>query len=74
VDGDRGNVQLAASRPLIQRLNVFQSMVEPVTPQIDFILRHGIKHERVIWIGGMTKGKDFEAIRFHLFRFLPIIL
>ena len=50
VNGDRGNVELAASRPLVQRLNVFQSMFEPITTKIDFFLRHCIKHERVIRI------------------------
>src|SRR5437867_3247 len=45
-------MQLAALRPLIERLNVCQAMVEPITPQIDLILRHRIEHERVIGIGG----------------------
>jgi hypothetical protein len=62
VNRDRGNMQLAALRPLIERLNVCQSMVEPITPQIDLILRHRIEHERVIGIGGMTQRKDFSAL------------
>ena len=62
VNRDRGNMQLAALRPLIERLNVCQAMVEPITPQIDLILRHRIEHERVIGIGGMTQGKDFGAL------------
>jgi len=61
VNGDRGNVQFAAPRPLIQRLNIFQPMFEPVTTKIDFLLRHRIEHERIIRIGGMTEGKDFSA-------------
>jgi hypothetical protein len=55
-------MQLAALRPLIERLNVCQPMVEPITPQIDLILRHRIEHERVIGIGGMTQGKDFGDV------------
>ena len=51
VNRDRGNVQFAAPRPLVQRLNIFQAIVEAVTAEIDFILRHCIKHERVIRIG-----------------------
>ena len=48
---DGGDMQLAAPRPLIQRLNIFQGMVEPITTEVDFILRHRIEHERVIRIG-----------------------
>jgi hypothetical protein len=44
-------VKLATERALVQRLNVFQSMFESITTEIDFALRHGIKHERVVWIG-----------------------
>jgi hypothetical protein len=43
VNGDGGNVQLAALRPLIQRLNVFQPMFKPVTAQIDFVLRDRVE-------------------------------
>src|SRR5207249_2948562 len=35
VNGDRGNMQIAPLRPLIQRLNIFQLMVEPITTEID---------------------------------------
>ena len=59
-------MQLAALRPLIQRLNIFQAMVEPITTEIDFILRHRIEHERVIRVGGMTQGKSFNALLCHL--------
>ena len=66
-------MQLAAPRPLIERLNIFQAMIEAVTAEIDFVLRHRIEHERVIRVGGMAKGKDFSALHFHLFRCLLII-
>jgi hypothetical protein len=65
--GDRGNVQLASKRALVQRLNVFQSMFEPVPAQVDFILGHRIKHERVIRIWGMPQGEDVGVIVRHLF-------
>jgi len=55
-------MQLAALRPLIQRLNIFQSMVEVITTEIDFILRDRIEHEGVIRIRRMTKGKRIDAI------------
>jgi hypothetical protein len=64
---DRGNVQFAAKCPLIQRLDIFQSMLEPVPAQIDLILGHRIKHERVIRIRGVTQRKDFGVLLFHLF-------
>jgi hypothetical protein len=51
MDRDCRNVQFASKRPLVQRLNVFQSMLEPIPAQINLIFRHRIKHERVIWIG-----------------------
>src|SRR5437870_9093004 len=66
-------MQLAAPRPLIQRLNIFQPMVEPITTEVDFILRHRIEHERVIRVGGMTESKDFSALPFHQFQSLLII-
>jgi hypothetical protein len=48
---------------LPQSLNTFQPMVEPITTEIDFILRYRIEHERVIGKEGMTQGKDFSALR-----------
>src|SRR6266699_2982757 len=62
VNRDGGNMQLAAPRSLVQRLNVFQAMVEPITAEIDFVLRHRIEHERIIRIGRMTKGKALSAL------------
>src|SRR5713101_7595025 len=37
-------------------------MLKPVSAQVDLILGHRIKHERVIWIWGMTQGKDFNRV------------
>ena len=59
-------MQLAALCPLIQRLNIFQSMVEVITTEIDFIFRDRIEHERVIRIRRMTKGEDFTCVLRHL--------
>ena len=55
VDRDRGNMQLAAPRPFVQRLNIFQSMFESITTEIDFVFRDRIKHKRVVWIGRMAQ-------------------
>ena len=63
VNRDRGDVQLAAQRALIQRLNVFQPMLEAVAAQIDFVFRHRVEHERVVWIGRMTEGENGRIVR-----------
>jgi hypothetical protein len=70
VNGNGGNVQLSAARPLIQRLNVFQPMFKPVTAQIDLVLRDRVEHERVVRIGGMTKGEAVITGRCHFVLFL----
>jgi hypothetical protein len=59
-------VQFASNRAFVQRLNIFQLMLEPVSAQVDLILRHRVKHERVIRIRGMTQGKDFSVLLLHL--------
>ena len=58
VNRDRGDVQLAAKRPLIQRLNVFEPMLEAITAQVDLVFRHRVKHEGVVRIGRMAQGED----------------
>jgi hypothetical protein len=62
-------VQFASNRAFVQRLNIFKSMLESISAQIDLVLRHRVKHERVIRIWGMPQGKDFSPLLFHL-RFL----
>ena len=47
-------MQLTALRPLIQRLNIFQPMLKPITAQIDFVFRDRIEHERIVRIGRMA--------------------
>ena len=59
-------MQLAALRPLIQRLNVFQPMFKPITAQIDLVLRDRVEHERIVRIGRMAKRKGFSGILCHL--------
>jgi hypothetical protein len=60
-------VQLAAPRPLIQRLNVFQPMFKPIAAQIDFVLCYRVEHESIIRIRGVTQRKDFGVPLFHVF-------
>ena len=59
-------MQIAALCPLIERLNIFQSMVEAITTEVDFIFRDRIEHEGVVGIRRMTKGKDFMGVLRHL--------
>jgi hypothetical protein len=58
-------VQLAALRPLIQRLNVFQPMFKPITAQIYFVLRDRVEHKRIVRIGRMAKRKGCSGTLFH---------
>ena len=51
MDRDRRNMQLAAQRLFVQRLNILEPVFETITPQIDFIRRHRVKHESVVRIG-----------------------
>jgi hypothetical protein len=60
-------VQVASNRAFVQRLNIFQLMLEPISAQIDLILRHRVKHERVIRIWGMTQRKSLGRVLCHLF-------
>src|SRR6266481_7276077 len=69
MDRDRRNVQFASNCAFVQRLNILQSMLEPISTQVDLILRHRVKHERVIRIRGVTQGKNFSLLLLHL-RFL----
>src|SRR5438128_12174155 len=45
-------------------------MLEPVSSKVDLVLRHRVKHKRVIRIWGVPKGKDFSLLLLHL-QFLP---
>ena len=58
-------MQLAALRPLIQRLNVLQPIFKPITVQIDFALRDRVEHERIVRVGRMPKCKGFSGILCH---------
>jgi hypothetical protein len=67
-------MQLAAPRPLIERLNVFQPMFKPITAQIDFVLCDRVEHERIVRIGRMTQRKNVGALLAHSFKLFLIIL
>ena len=58
VNRDRGDVQLAAKGPFIQCLNIFKPMLETIPTQIDFVFRHRIKHESIVWIRRVTQREN----------------
>src|SRR5438128_558132 len=62
VDGNRGNMQLTAPRALIQRLNIFQPMVETITAKIDFVFGHCVEHEGIVGIRRVTQRKEFSVL------------
>ena len=61
VNRDRGDVEFAAHRALVQRLNIFEPMFESVAAQIDLVFRHRVKHEGVIRIGRMAEGENVRV-------------
>ena len=63
VDRNRRDVQLAAHRAFVQRLDVLEPMLETVTAQVDLVLRHRVKHERVVRIGRMSEREDRVILR-----------
>src|SRR5215831_2736891 len=55
-------MQFAAPRSLIQRLNIFQPMVETITAKIDFVFGHRVEHEGIVRIGRVTQRKEFSVL------------
>ncbi len=60
VDRDRGDVQFAARRALVQRLDVLQDVLEPPAAGLDFVLRERVKHERVVGIGRVAERQELR--------------
>ena len=58
VDRNRGDVQFAAHGALVECLNVFELVLKTIPAQIDFVLRHRVKHEGVVWIGRMSEREN----------------
>jgi hypothetical protein len=51
-------VKLTAGGAFVQRLDILEPMLEPVTAEIDFVFRHRVKHEGVIGVGGMAESEN----------------
>src|SRR5690349_4210728 len=65
-------MQLASSRPFIQRLNILYAMLKLISPKIDFVFGNGIKHKRIVRIGRMPESKGLRAApTVHRRRFFP---
>ncbi len=57
---DRGDLETAGARPLVQRLDVAQDLLELVTAGVDEIRRERPVHERVVGIGTVADA-DMQA-------------
>jgi hypothetical protein len=51
-------VQFAAERALVQGLNVLEPMFKTIASQVDLVLRHRVKHEGIVGIGGVSQRED----------------
>jgi hypothetical protein len=61
-------VQFSAERAFVQGLDILQLMHEFVAAQVDLVLRHRVKHERIIGIGRMAERE--RSVRFSHVRML----
>src|SRR6185437_10319638 len=55
MDRNGGDFQTPFERPLIQRLDITQDMLEPQTFSIDMALRQTIEHERIIRVRAVAQ-------------------
>ena len=62
---DRRNIQLASHRALVQRLDIFEPVFETIAAQINLLLRHRVKHEGIIGVGGVTESENPGAAGGH---------
>jgi hypothetical protein len=60
--GDSGDVQFIGLATAVQGFDVLQDMVVFMTAEIHQILGHGIEHEGIVGIRGMTKEKFHAGI------------
>ena len=55
VQRDRGDLELAVHRPLVQRLDVVQDVLELEPARVDDTRGEAPEHERVVRVGAMSK-------------------
>ncbi|CAN5808597.1 hypothetical protein BH20ACT14_BH20ACT14_18360 [soil metagenome] len=60
---ERGHLEPPRSRPLVQRLDVGEYLLELVAPRFDPIARERPEHERVVGIGTVTDADPHGAAR-----------
>ena len=61
VQRDRGHLELALQRPLVQRLDVLQHLLELESAGVDRAGRDRPEHERVVWIGTVAEPDEHRA-------------
>ena len=55
VQRDRRHLEPPLERPLVQRLDVAEHVLELEAARVDAILRQGPEHERVVGVGAMAE-------------------
>ena len=75
VNGDRRNIQFAPHGSFIQGLDILKDMLKAIVSRLDLAFRHGVEHEGVIRVRGMTKCKHLTFFgrihRFHVSKVCP---
>jgi Mn-dependent DtxR family transcriptional regulator len=61
VQGDRRRLELALDCPLVQRLDVAQHVLELEAARVDPLRGQRPEHERVVWIGAVSKPDQHAA-------------
>jgi hypothetical protein len=58
VDRDGGDLQLAFHRPLVERLDVLEDVLEAVAARVDQrrVVREGVEHECVVGVGRVSEA------------------
>ena len=58
---DRGHLEPRRARPLVQRLDIAEHLLEVVTPRVDEIRGERPEHEGVVRVGAVTDADPHEA-------------
>src|SRR5579884_178402 len=60
MDRQRGHLEAPLGRPLVQRLDVTQNVLEAEAAGVDLALRERVEHERVIRVRTMSKANQYR--------------
>ena len=61
VERDRGHLEPALERPLVQRLDVLQHVLELEPARVDLARGEAPEHERVVRVGAMAEADEHDA-------------